>query len=62
MNAPTPANSQVRASRLAGLRSQLAELRAQFRKASQDVAAIVKKAAKRRDDRLAQQTRDEHFR
>jgi hypothetical protein len=61
MNAPTPANSQVRASRLAGLRSRIADLRAQFRKAMQDVAATVKKVAKRRDDRLAQKTRDELF-
>lgn len=53
--------TEVRTTKLAGLRAELAGLRAQFEQTKRDVAEAVKKAAKRRDDWLLEHTRKEHL-
>ncbi|MEY4744847.1 MAG: hypothetical protein RL272_792, partial [Candidatus Parcubacteria bacterium] len=52
-----PSQTDIRTKKLAGLRAELAGLRAQFEKTRQDVAQAVKRASKRRDDWLLEHTR-----
>ena len=51
----------VRLERLAMVRTELASLGAEFIDMRRDVANVVKSAAKRRDDRLLEQTRKDRL-
>ena len=57
----TLALASVRVQRLAMVHAELADLGAEFVDMRHEVAAVVKGAAKRRDDRLLEKTRKEHF-